>query len=418
MRKFTNLQVVLIILISLFVGFYFGVNKVTLDWKGYSPQLNVLSKDPPPDTVNVDFTPFWTVWQKLQTDYYDKSKLNQQAMVNGAIQGMVATLGDPFTLYLPPTQNNNFKQGLSGQFDGIGAELTSTNSKVIVLSALDGSPAQKAGIKGGDEIVDINGTSVAGVDLNSIVDKIRGPKGSQVTLTIIPKGQTSPKDVTITRDVIQVKSVTAWVKQIKDIQGVNIAGNPDVSVAYIRLSQFGDDTNKEWSSIMPGLAAQIKSENAKGVILDLRENPGGYLTDATYIASEFLQQGAPVVIEQDETGTQTTLSATRPGLLTTVPLIVLIDRGSASASEIVAGALRDNKRAILVGEKSFGKGTVQQAEDLGNGAGLHVTIAKWLTPNGTWVNGKGLIPDVATTADTKDPSHDTTLESAIEQLLK
>ena len=229
-------------------------------------------------------------------------------------------------------------------------------------------------------------------------------------------GQT--QDIKITRDVINVKSVTSWVKKAKDIDAITAKGNVNDSVAYIRLSEFGDNTNKEWAAQVASVVPQIKSQNAKGVILDLRSNPGGYLTDATYIASEFLSQGAPVVIEQDETGTQTTLSADRNGQLQSYPLIILIDKGSASASEIVSGALRDNKKALLYGEKSFGKGTVQQAEDLGNGAGLHITIAKWLTPNGTWVNGVGLTPDVSVPIDTKDPSHDAVLEKAVDDLIK
>ncbi len=417
MKRLNSFQFILIILISLFAGYYFGVNKVTLDWKSYSPKLNVASREPPSDVTNVDFSPFWTVWQKLQISYYDKTKLDSQKMLTGAINGMVATLGDPFTLYLPPTQNDNFKQNLSGEFQGIGAELGQKDKNIIVISPIDGSPAQKAGIRAGDQIVKVNGEATQGWTLSQAVDKIRGPKGTDVALTIIGKDSKS-KDVKITRDIITVKSVSSWVKKAKDIPSVNIKDKGDSSVAYIRLSQFGDNTNKEWLNMAQDIATKIKSQNASGLILDLRENPGGYLTDATYIASEFLRQGASVVIEQDVTGEKTTLSANRSGVLQDVPLLVLIDRGSASASEIVAGALRDNNRAKLVGEKSFGKGTVQQAEDIGGGSGLHVTIAKWLTPNGTWINGVGLTPDISIALDSKDQSHDLQLEKAILELLK
>lgn len=416
MKKFTNLQIILVIFISLLVGYYFGVNKIILDWKGYQPKINVVGKEPPSEITSVDFTPFWTVWDKLQTDYYDKSKLDQQKMVNGAINGMVQTLGDPFTLYLPPTQNDNFKQNLSGEFQGIGAELGTKDKSIIVIAPLDGSPSQKAGIKAGDVISKVNQESTDGWTTAQAVDKIRGPKGTDVTLTVFHKGENNPTDIKIVRDVITVKSVTAWVKKASDIDKINVKN--DGSVAYIRLSQFGDNTNKEWISVVNDISTKIKSQNAKGVILDVRSNPGGYLTDAVYIASEFLKQGTPVVLEEDQTGERTTLSSTRPGLLTGIPVIVLIDPGSASASEIVSGALRDNGVAKLMGQKSFGKGTVQQAEDLGNGAGLHVTIAKWLTPNGTWVNGKGLTPDVEVENDAKDPSHDAVLEKAVQELLK
>jgi carboxyl-terminal processing protease len=194
--------------------------------------------------------------------------------------------------------------------------------------------------------------------------------------------------------------------------------NTCVKYAYIRLSQFGDNTNSEWVGLVRGLSDQInKDKNIKGIVFDLRNNPGGYLTDATFITSEFIKKGL-VVVSQDSGVNQEKMLAARDGLLLNPKLVVLINKGSASASEIVAGALRDHKRATLVGETSFGKGTIQQAEDLGDGAGLHVTIAKWLTPNGIWVNGNGLTPDVSVKLDAKDPSRDTQLEKAVQELLK
>jgi len=191
-------------------------------------------------------------------------------------------------------------------------------------------------------------------------------------------------------------------------------------VAYIRLSQFGDNTNQEWLNLVNKLNVQVKAgKNVKGLILDMRNNPGGYLTDATFIASEFINQGLPVVLQEDSIpGNRKTINASRQGVFTNIPIVVLINKGSASASEIVAGALRDNNRAKLIGEISYGKGTIQQAEDLGGGAGIHITIAKWLTPSGIWVNGKGLSPDVSVVPNPKDPSVDTQLEKAIEVLVK
>ena len=425
MKKLSRFQLVLLLLITFFVGFYFGTTKVAFDWKNYQPKIQVSSKEPPPDLTNVDFSQFWIVWQKLQEGYYDKSKLDPQKMLNGAIEGMVQSLGDPFTLYLPPTQNTSFKQGLAGQFSGIGAELGTKDKDIIVISPLDGSPAQKAGIKAGDTIVKVDGQSTAGWSLSQAVDKIRGPKGTDVTLTVIHRNDNKQIDVQITRDVITVKSVDGWVKKAKDIDLINqsavIKNSDDSSVAYIRLSQFGDNTNKDWLALVNKLNSDIqKQSNFKGIILDLRNNPGGYLTDAQFIASEFLNQGSPVVIE-DNGISQQTLSVDKQGIFTDAtkyPLVVLINKGSASASEIVAGALRDQGRARLIGETSFGKGTIQQAEDLGNGAGIHVTIAKWLTPNGTWVNGKGLTPDISVSQDQKDQSHDTQLEKAVEELVQ
>jgi carboxyl-terminal processing protease len=264
------------------------------------------------------------------------------------------------------------------------------------------------------------------------VEKIRGPKGTEVKLVVIHKDTNKQTDITITRDVITVKSVDGWVKKVKDIDALSLnkAKDPVIaktladqnlansSIAYIRLSQFGDSTNKDWTALINNLNLQIRGNNSfKGVILDLRNNPGGYLTDAVFIASEFLPQGSTVVSETSGMDTKT-LSVNRAGLLIDKPLIVLVNKGSASASEIVAGALRDNKKTKLIGETTFGKGTIQQAEDLGNGSGLHVTIAKWLTPSGIWVNGTGLKPDIAVNLDSKDPSRDTQLEKAVEELLK
>jgi carboxyl-terminal processing protease len=309
---------------------------------------------------------------------------------------------------------------MAGQFQGIGAELGMKDNQVIVISPINGSPAQKAGIRAGDVILAVDGKSIANWTISQAVEKIRGPKGTPVTLTIGAKDK-EPKEVKIVRDVITVKSVVAEIKKAKDLNRVikldkNLG---EQEVAYITLSQFGDNTNDEWLSAINQLSLQMNSnKNVKGVIFDLRNNPGGYLTDAVFIASEFLKEGADVVV-QEEKGQKNVLKVNRRGLLTEdVPVIVLINKGSASASEIVAGALRDNKRARLVGETSFGKGTIQQAEDLGGGAGLHVTIAKWLTPNGTWVHEKGLTPDVVVALNPKEPERDFQLEKAVQELLK
>lgn len=426
MKQRTNLlQLILIVAITFLVGFYFGTNKVSLDWKNYKPVLNVLSKEPPTGAINIDFNPFWSVWQKLAENYYDKTKLNQQAMLNGAITGMVQSIGDPFTIYLPPVANNNFKQGLAGAFSGIGAELGMQGKDVVVISPLDGSPSEKAGLKAGDTIIKVDEESIVGWDLAKAVDKIRGPKGSLVTLTVTRKNNPS-LDIKITRDVISIKSVSMNIRSANcTSNGCKVLGKTDTcngsdcsQFAYIRLSQFGDNTNQEWLGLVKGISDQIKqNKNIKGIVFDLRNNPGGYLTDATFIASEFIQKGQ-VVVSEDNGVVQTPMYATRDGLLTSGKLVVLINKGSASASEIVAGALRDHGRAELIGETSYGKGTVQEAEDLGDGAGLHVTIAKWLTPNGTWVNQKGLTPDLSVSLDGKNPSEDTQLEKAVSELLK
>lgn len=422
-NRVKKLQIFLVILIAFIGGFYFGVNKVKLDWNNFSPSVSVLSKEPPASVANIDFSMFWSVWQRLENGFYDKTKIDPQKMVNGAIEGMVQSLGDPFTAYLPPVQNTNFKEGMAGQFSGIGAELGTKDKQIIVIAPLDGSPAQKSGIRAGDFILKVNDEATINWTLSAAVEKIRGPKGTQVTLNILHKDADKPQDIKITRDVIIVKSVVGWIKKIKDIEGIKsiagIKGKENEKISYIRLSQFGDSTNKDWTAVIGFLELQMqKPQNVKGMILDLRNNPGGYLTDAVFISSEFLNQGYVVVKENNGIENTNIRSVTRKGLFQDIPLIVLLNKGSASASEIVAGAIRDNKRGKLIGETSFGKGTIQQADDLGNGAGLHITIAKWLTPNNTWVNGKGLKPDIEVALDEKDPSHDTQLEKAVLELLK
>lgn len=414
-----SFHTILVVIIAALTGYYVGVNKVTFDWKNYRPDITVESKEPPSTRSNVDFSLFWNVWDRLEATYYDKKAIDPQKMLHGAISGMIQSLGDPYTVYLPPVQNTDFKQGMAGQFEGIGAELGIEGKQIIVVAPLDGMPAQKAGVKAGDAILRVNDQSTLGWTLSQAVEKIRGPRGTEVSLAITRKDEQKSIDIKIIRQTITVKSITSWVKKVKDIDSLKLDKKyAQEEIAYIRLSQFGDNTNQEWVPEINKIVARLnQNRNVKGVILDLRNNPGGYLTDATFIASEFIKNGV-VVIQEKENGNRSEFSVNRNGLLTEVPMVVLINKGSASASEIVAGALRDHNRATLVGETSFGKGTIQQAEDLGNGAGLHVTIAKWLTPNGTWIHEKGLKPDIEVALDEKNPKRDLQLEKAVEELVQ
>lgn len=430
------LQLILVGLSAALLGYYIGVSKVSFAWKTYSPKLNITSKEPPPSVINIDLGLFWTVLEKLENSYYDKKALSAQKLLNGAISGMVQSLDDPYTMYLPPKQNEDFKQGLAGEFEGIGAELGIKDKQIIVIAPLNGMPAQKAGIRAGDYILKVDGKSVEGFTLAQVVDKIRGPKGTNVTLNIYHKDDPKPTDIAVTRGTITIKSVDGKIKKVSEIENISIKddkkeekkdggnndapllGTKDKQVIYVKLSQFGDKTNDEWVAMVNDVTIQMKKNGShvKGLVLDLRNNPGGYLTDAAFIASEFIKEG--VIVTQDKgNGEKTNFNVNRKGLLTDIPMVVLINKGSASASEIVSGALRDYNRAKLIGETSFGKGTIQQAEDLGDGAGLHVTIAKWLTPKGTWVHGVGLTPDITVKLDEKNPSHDTQLEKAVEELI-
>lgn len=418
-------HILAIIIICLGLGFMGGTYKVRLAWKNYVPILGINSANPPPpQTLNMNL--FYDVLERVNRDYYDKSKIDSNKLLYGAISGALASLDDPYTSFFPPKQNTDFKSQLSGEFSGIGAELGLTkDNKISVVAPLDGSPAQKAGIKSGDIILKVEDKDTTGWTLPQAVEKIRGPKGSAVNLTILHEKEKNPSNLKIIRDTITIKSVIGSIKAVectdnkcqekKDCEAC-------VSFGYIRLSQFGDKTNDEWVAMVNKLLPEVKKQkNFKGFILDIRNNPGGYLQDAVFIASEFLKDGV-VVIQDEGNGNKTPMNVSRKGLLTDYPLFVLINKGSASASEIVAGALRDYGRAKLIGEKSFGKGTIQQAVDLDRSASVHVTIAKWLTPNGTWVHKVGLEPDIKVEFDAAKSNDskgfDNQLQRAIQELAK
>ena len=423
MRSLKTIQIIILIIVCFLSGYALGTRKVELSWKDYHPILNVQSRLPA-STQTLDMTLFNEIVSKVNSDYYDKSKVDTRKMLYGAISGMLGSLDDPYTSFFPPKQNDAFKTQMAGEFSGIGAELGTENNRIIVISPLDSSPAMKAGIKSGDAILKVNDDDTTGWTLAQAVDKIRGPKGTPINLTIQHEKEKTAKVVKVVRDTIKIDSVTSWVKPVT-CDGTNCKPDPNckgcASVAYLRISQFGDRTNDEWVSNTNKIVAEMKkNKNIKGVVLDLRNNPGGYLTDAVFIASEFIDSGV-VVKQEDGAGQIMEMSVSRQGELLDTPLVVLINKGSASASEIVSGALRDHGRATLVGDNSFGKGTVQQAIDVDDGASIHLSVAKWLTPNGTWVHHKGLKPDVSVSFDQKKSEGqmlDNQLQTAISTLLK
>ena len=395
-------QLFLIIIICVGIGYILGNYKISAKWKNYKPIIG-FSNQNPPNSQNIDMHLFYDVIGKLNTMYYDKSKIDAKKMVNGAISGMVASLGDPYTSFFPPVANTAFKTQMAGEFSGIGAELSlNDQNQIIVMAPLDSSPAEKAGVISGDIIAKVDGANTAGWTLGQAVEKIRGHKGTKVKIAVLHPKEKELRELTITRDTIQVKSVTSWIKQFDCSNGacVPTTGCANcATVGYIRISQFGDKTNAEWLEAVNKMMPQIKSaKNFKGLVLDVRNNPGGYLNDAVYIASEFLKSGA-VVKQQDGNGLIESMDVNRTGVLLDIPLVVLMNKGSASASEIVSGALQDYGRAKLIGEQSFGKGTIQQAVDLDGGGSIHISIGKWLTPKERWIHGKGLTPDISVVYD-------------------
>ncbi|TSC53200.1 MAG: Uncharacterized protein LiPW16_457 [Microgenomates group bacterium LiPW_16] len=384
------------------IGYNLGKYEVSLSWKNFKPQFSVTNTAPPASRP-IDFSLFWDVWDRLEKNYIDKKALDPQKMVWGAISGMVQSLGDPYTAFLTPQQQKETKEELGGQFEGIGAQLGIKDKKIVVVAPLKDTPAEKAGIKAGDWIVKVDGKDTASWTLPEAVSEIRGPRGTKVVLTIIHEGEEKPVEIAITRDTILVESVEWQEKK---------------GIAYLKLSRFGDQTSAEWEKAVREIVSSYQKEDVRGLVLDLRNNPGGYLSGAVYIGGEFLPVGTLIVQQEQASGARQTYSVDRQGKLLDIPMTILINKGSASASEIVAGALRDHNRAKLVGEISFGKGSIQEAQDLPGGAGLHITTAKWLLPKGEWINGTGIKPDFEVKMDEKDATADPQLEKAIELLLK
>ena len=380
-----NLRVILIVILAFVIG-----------WKVGQTQI------PPPKNNNADFKLFWDTENLLKRDYLDKSALDQNKLYYGAISGMVSAVGDPYTFFLPPEAQKSSKEELNGSFEGVGIQLGfNPDKRLAVIAPLEGTPAKAAGVKPLDMIIKIDGKDTTGLSLPEAVKLIRGTKGTKVMLEILREGEEETRTFTMVRDTIVVKSVELEYKKTKS--GKN--------VAWIKLSRFSERTRSEWQEAVK----DIISKTPNGVILDVRNNPGGYLDGAVFVTSEFLE-GGDVVLQEDGQGKKQAFKVNREGNLLTIPLIVLINKGSASASEIVAGALQDRERAKLVGEQSFGKGTIQEAEELEKGAGIHITVARWLTPNGKWVNEtKGLKPDVIIempkdAKDNQDPQLDKALE--------
>lgn len=407
------------------VGFWAGQREISARWRDWRPEITIVNKAVPPQHQDIDFSLFWEVWDRLEKDYLDSGALDKEKMVYGAISGMTSALGDPYTVFLPPKKQEESKEELAGTFEGVGIQLGYKDNRLAVIAPLDDMPAKKAGILAGDFILHIKDDikkidkDTEGMSLPEAVDIIRGPKGQAVTLTIARESK-DPFPVTLVRNTIIVKSVSLEFIDPSSLPNSQPTTQNSQLVAYIRLSRFGDRTVSEWNGAVEKI---IKKSNQKdtqvaGLILDVRNNPGGYLDAAVAVASEFFSDG--LIVEQKGKTSSHPFKLERPGRLTNLPLVVLINQGSASASEIVAGAIGARDRGKLVGKNTFGKGTVQDAQELKGGAGLHITTARWLLPNSSWIHDEGLKPDVEVEYD-KDQSEgekwDNQVMSAIEILI-
>lgn len=348
--------------------------------------------------ADVDFSTFWEAWNKLSQNYVDK--VDAKTLVQGAISGMLAATRDPYTVYLKPEDNQRFMDDISGEFDGIGVEITQVDNMPTVVAPLPDSPAEKAGLRAKDIIYEVDGEKTADMAFDDVINKIRGKEGTQVVLSVVRSGSEVPLKITVTRAKITVASVTT---EVKNYQGKQYY--------YIKVRQFGDDT----SSLFEKAANEVQKNNYAGIILDLRNDPGGYLETAVDITSYFLDGGV-VVSEVDRNNIKRESKTTRKAILKDYKLAVLINDGSASASEILAGAIKDRKAGTIIGQKSFGKGSVQVLEELTDKSAVKITVAKWLTPNGSTIDGVGIEPDIR--IENKDATDDDFLNKAFEVLSK
>jgi carboxyl-terminal processing protease len=376
------------------------------------PPLQVQELDATPSASEIDagtpielkrlFRPFWESWD-LVKEYYVGQPVDEELMMRGAIRGMLESLGDEHTSYLDPEMYARMNDSLEGQeYEGIGAWVDISGDYLTIISPMPGSPAEKAGLRPDDKVIAIDGEDMTGIDGQLVRQRVLGPKGSAVVLTILREGVPEPFDVEVIRDAIDIPMVTGRML--------------DDNIAYVRLSTFGDDATKELKDILKDLMNQ----NPDGLILDLRYNGGGLLGTAIDVVSQFIGHG-DVMIEEFGDGRVDRFQAKRGGFATEIPLVVLINEGSASASEIVAGAVQDLERGYLVGTTSYGKGSVQVLTALKNDEGaVRITVARWLTPEGRQINEQGLTPDfnVEITQEDLDAGKDPQLDKAVEVLLK
>lgn len=418
--KLKTARTILVGLSLVVLGFGFGYEY--RDWKAAGGTIGLRPATPVRlERSQLDFSQFWRVWDTLEKEYVDPEKIDQQKMIYGAIKGMTAALGDPYTVYLPPSDNKQAKEDLNGEFEGIGIQLGYIKGTVAVQTPLENHPAIKAGVRAGDLILHIKDTN-KGIDqdttnmtLDEAVKAIRGKKGTPVTLTFYREGK-GTFEKTIIRDTIVMPSVELKIGDWKDDQFVV---SDRGKIAWLKVYRFGDNTESQWDAAVNQI--NERRSNLTGVVLDLRNNPGGLLDTAIDMASDFIPEG--MVVKQQGRYDVEVKNVSRRARLLGMKLTVLINKGSASASEILAGALRDRLGVKLVGEKSFGKGTVQSVVDLSGGAGLHVTVAKWLLPNGDWIHEKGLTPEIVvelpesgSASDSAAPVVDAQLEAAIKAL--
>lgn len=350
----------------------------------------------------LDFSPFWTVWNTVETKYADRSSIDRQKMVWGAMEGMVSALGDPYSVFFPPKETELFETSVKGEFSGIGIEIGMRDGTLTVIAPLKNTPAYQARLKASDKILEINATSTQGMTVDEAVFLIRGQRGTPVILTIGREGEKQPLEIKIIRDIIQIPVLDTEKKE----NGIFV----------IRLYNFSENSPDAFR----GALREMIDSGSDKLILDLRGNAGGYLEASVDVASWFLPAGKIVAIEDFGNSDQENYRSRGYDIFRNLPFVILVNEGSASASEILAGALQDYKIATLVGTKTFGKGSVQELISVAGDTSLKLTIARWLTPSGRSISEKGLEPDVEVKMTEKDydEKKDPQMQKAIEILNK
>jgi carboxyl-terminal processing protease len=389
-KRFTQYTLVLILAILLLTGGYTLGQSELAPIQLFGPASNSSAM------AEKAFRPFWESWQLIHEEFVDQP-LDDLRLAEGALHGMLATLDDPNTRYLPPQQEEAARKALSGNLQGIGAEISIKDGAIVIVAPFSGSPAELAGLRPGDILREANGQALTGLDPSEAAALVRGPAGTTVDLLIERDGELF--NLAVERDEIRIPSVQSSIIE--------------EDIVYIRLTRFGNNTAEELETSLKDLL----TEQSAGLILDLRSNPGGSLTTAINVADQFLDAG-PILTERFGNGDEKQYTADADGRAQKIPLAVLIDQGSASASEVLAGAIQDRERGAIIGDTSFGKGTVQTWMRLSNGGGLRITTARWLTPAGTWVHEAGIEPDLQIDQPEiiDEETIDSQLEAAIEYL--